>query len=187
MIPEAVTPDDVWEPSSRLVVANLVGFQLGWWACVLGAAEGYPIAGPLVVACLLALHLLLVPSRSSEIRLAIEVVLLGLAIDSTLSAAGLLEFVYSPGWVAPPWILAMWLNFALVLRVSLRWLHGRFILASCSGALGGPAAYWAGERLQAVTFGASPAVVLGVLGITWALVVPFLIYRSREVRHVEPV
>ena len=32
----------------RLVI-NVVGFYVGWFACVLGAAEGYPLAGPLAV------------------------------------------------------------------------------------------------------------------------------------------
>jgi hypothetical protein len=117
----------------------------------------------------------------------VEVVLLGLVVDSLLSGIGLLLFKNNSAWVAPPWILAMWLNFALVLRVSLRWLQGRYLLGGLMGALGGPAAYWAGERMGAVSFGAPLITTLAVLAIIWALVVPLLLFRSREMDHVEPV
>jgi hypothetical protein len=45
----------------------------------------------------------------------------------------------------------MWIAFATTLNVSMRWLRGRPELALLFGAVGGPLAFYAGERLGAVT------------------------------------
>ena len=37
-----------------LMVVNFVAFQVGWFACVLGAARGWPLLGPLVALAILA-------------------------------------------------------------------------------------------------------------------------------------
>jgi hypothetical protein len=34
---------------------NLAAFQVGWFSCVLGAANGYPFIGPVVVAMVVAM------------------------------------------------------------------------------------------------------------------------------------
>ena len=54
--------------------------------------------------------------------------------------------------LAPPWIVVMWMQFATLFRFSLSFLSGRYLLSIVLGALGGPFAFWIGERLGAVTF-----------------------------------
>ncbi len=39
------------------LMLNFVAFQLGWFACVLGAANALPWLGPVVVATVVSLHL----------------------------------------------------------------------------------------------------------------------------------
>ena len=66
-------------------------------------------------------------------------------------AAGWLE--YPSGILlsntAPHWIVAMWVLFASTLNVSLRWLRGRWALATLLGAVAGPLAYYGGAGLGA--------------------------------------
>jgi hypothetical protein len=50
-------------------IVNFVGFQSGWFACVLGAAAGCPWLGLVVVAGVVALHLALRRPRGPELRL----------------------------------------------------------------------------------------------------------------------
>jgi hypothetical protein len=38
-------------------VYNFIAFYIGWFACALGAAYGFPLLGSLVVAVLLVVHL----------------------------------------------------------------------------------------------------------------------------------
>jgi hypothetical protein len=53
----------------------------------------------------------------------------------------------------------------------MRWLLGRWWLASLFGAIGGPLAFYAGMRLGAVSF-PDPIAALAVLAVGWAVLMP---------------
>jgi hypothetical protein len=81
------------------------------------------------------------------------------------------------------WLVALWVNFALVLNVALSWLQGRWLLAAVLGFLGGPAAYYSGQRLGAV--GLAPPLwrSLLTLGGGWAVAIPVLLWVARALRR----
>ncbi len=155
---------------------NLAAFQAGWWAVVLTAAADRPLVGMAVVAVLLAWHLLRVRPRRGEPVLIGLTALAGLAFESLLQATGWVSFAGAgpAAWLAPLWMAALWANFATTLNVSLRSLRGRPWLAAGLGAVGGPAAYWGGAQLGAMTFH-HPAAGLAALGLAWALLTPLLL------------
>jgi len=96
------------------VVVNLAASEAGWLACVSGAANGMPWAGPLVVLAFVATHLWLSKRPGPELTLVILAVLIGLVADSALVVTGLVSYP-SGTWIegfAPYWILAMWAMFA---------------------------------------------------------------------------
>lgn len=39
------------------MLVNVIAFQAGWFSCVLGAANGYPMLGPVAVLLAVSLHL----------------------------------------------------------------------------------------------------------------------------------
>ena len=103
------------------LVINFVAFQLGWFACVIGAANGLPWGGSLVVLAVVALHLARVRRPLPELRLVGLAMALGLVVDSLLLATGWLSYP-SGNWLpgmAPYWIVAMWALFATTLNVSV--------------------------------------------------------------------
>lgn len=155
---------------------NLLGFQLAWLAVVLTAARGQPWIGTLVVLAFATWHLTRVrPYRSEALLLALAA-LAGLVFDSLLLGAGWVDFsVGMPvAGLAPYWMVALWINFAMVLNVSLRWLQGRTLWAALLGAVGGPLAYWGGAGLGAmVLLQAGPALLALALG--WAVLTPLLL------------
>jgi hypothetical protein len=159
-------------------VINVVGFQIAWFAAVLGAAKGIFWTGPVAVLAWLVIHLRLSVQPRLEIQIAAVSVCLGLLLDSTLIALD----VYTPGgliagWpVTPTWMLALWVNFGTLLNASLAWLKRRYLLGAVLGFLGGPAAYYSGHRLGALTFNTPLIKNMVLLGISWALAVPFLFY-----------
>jgi hypothetical protein len=172
----------------KKVVEALVQ-QAAWLAAVLGAARGTPWAGPAAVAAVLALRLAWTADRRAELAFAGIAGVAGFALDTALTAAGL----YTPApyllplpWAAP-WMVSLWVNFAATLNGPLRSLRGRYGLAALLGAAGGPAAYGAGERLGAVTFG-DPHLGLAALAGAWALAVPGLLWLANalERRAVAP-
>ena len=157
--------------------------QLGWFACVLGAARGYPAAGPIVVLAILGWHVrrMPAPARSREVLVLALSAALGFVVDTALLRAGVT--VMAGATLAPLWILALWPNTAAATAPggTLAALAHRPWLAALLGAVAGPLAYDGGVRLGALEF--PPAErwrSLVILGIVWAGVLPaFAALRRR--------
>ncbi|WP_295607628.1 DUF2878 domain-containing protein, partial [uncultured Lamprocystis sp.] len=158
--------------SSRVIV-NFVAYQVAWFACVLGGAHGLPWVGVAVTAAAVVILLVGSPAPWRDAALITAVAAIGALWDGLLAGLGLL--VYPSGmilpWLAPVWIIAMWAGFATTFYVSMRWLLGRWWLASLFGAIGGPLAFYAGMRLGAVSF-PNPVAALAVLAVGWAVLMP---------------
>jgi len=158
----------------------------GWFACALGAANGMPWAGPLVVGGAAGLHLWQgSPDWKREARYLGLVALFGFAVDSIKAASGFI--IYQGGfvsWLAPLWITAMWVLFAIQLNASLSWLHGRYWLAAPLGAWGGITSYFAGQGLGAITITPEPLTAGVILGVVWALAVPALLWLGEVVTGI---
>ena len=160
----------------RIKLLNMLLFQAGWFACVIGAARGYPWLGPLLVAPMVLLHLFWADRPGIEARLLAVCGVAGLLFDALLLASGWVSF--PNGWwlpgLAPYWMACMWLLFATTLNLSMSWLHGHTGLAALFGAVGGPLAYYAGERLDGISLThAVPALI--ALAAGWALITPMLV------------
>jgi len=161
------------------ILINAAAFQLGWFACVLGGANQLPWLGTLVAVLIVYWHLSQAARPGREATLLAAVGALGALWDSLLVAAGWLE--YPSGILlsntAPHWIVAMWVLFASTLNLSLRWLRGRWALATLLGAVAGPLAYYAGAGLGGVVI-TEPLPAFTALAAGWAVFVPLLIWLS---------
>jgi hypothetical protein len=177
--------------SKGAVLTNFVLFQLGWFACVIGAAQGYPWAGTSVAAVIVAWHLRSASRPAAEFHLLLQVLLIGALWDSLLVALGWISYPTGTllSGTAPHWIVALWALFATSLNVSMRWLRGRLVLAAVLGAVCGPLSYWAALRLGAVEF-VQPARALIALSLGWSLIMPALMLLAQRhdgfVAHSEP-
>jgi len=161
------------------VAANVVGAQIGWFACVGGAAAGRPAWGAALALLLLAMHLVFAPRPAAELRLILCAVAIGMAWDSLLAATGVVQYavgVWLPG-TAPYWIGVLWALFGATLNHSLRWLRRRPLPALVFGAVGGPLSFWAGQRMGAASFPDTP-LALAVLSVGWALLMPGLAHLA---------
>ncbi len=160
-------------------LVNILAFQAGWFACVIGAANGLPWTGLMVAALVVALHLLLAARPGQEIILIFLALLAGLIFDSLLVMSGWLRYAGgSPlAGLAPYWILAMWALFATTLNVSMSWLKNKPWLALTLGAVFGPLSYMAGQRLGALEFVDIRAGGIALVFI-WALAMPLLMLAA---------
>jgi hypothetical protein len=169
------------------ILLNFVAFQLGWFACVLGGANDLALAGTLAVAVVVGLHLALAQRPAPEAMLVAAAATIGLAWDSALVALGLMSYPsgnFAPG-LAPHWIIAMWALFATSLNLSMSWLKGRPRLAALFGAVGGPLAYLAGERLGGLEM-PDPVLALAVQAVGWAIILPLLTRLATRLNGFEP-
>jgi len=169
------------------VATNFILYQVGWFACVMGAARGLPWVGVAVAAVVVAWHLARAPRARPEVLLVALTMLAGAVFDTLLARSGWLHF--ETGMIvdrtAPYWMLALWAGFATTLNVSLRWLRSSPLLAAGLGALGGPAAYYAGAKLGAVEFDHLAAALMAV-GVGWAIVTPLLLGAARRLDGYAP-
>lgn len=151
------------------MLGNALLFQLGWFACVLGAR--HPALLAVAVACLVT-HLSCL-AKPGEVRLIVAVSLCGWLTDSLLLALGVFEFG-GHRWLPPFWLLLLWPVFACTLRHSLHWTANPWWRASLLGAVGGPLSYWGGVQLAGarLPLGIWPSLL--VLAAVWALLLPVL-------------
>lgn len=165
----------------KTTLANFVLFQLGWFACVLSGAARAPWLGAAFSAAIVAWHLWSAPRPQDELKLIGAAMAIGAVWDTLLVWNGWLT--YPSGmllpFAAPYWIILMWALFATTLNVSLRWLKGRPLFAALFGAMGGPLAYLAGQRLGAVNFVHETNALLALL-VGWAIFTPLLMILSQR-------
>ena len=163
------------------IIVNFVLFQIGWFACVLGAAKQLPWAGAAVVVAIVIVHLRLAKQAKPEIILLLISMLIGGSYDQLMQHNALLSY-QAHGWAAavvPVWIIALWAVFVTTLNVSLRWMRGKWLVAILFGAIGGPLAYLGAEKLGAVTIN-SPPISYVALGFGWAILTPLLLWLSTK-------
>jgi hypothetical protein len=161
-------------------IINLTLFQAAWFAAVLGAAQGAPWLGPLVMVPVLAVHLSLTDDWQGELKLLLAAGLLGFLCDTALVTAGVfspLQYLVSHPF-SPPWMIGLWMNFAATLNVSMAWLRGRYLPAAVFGAIGGPLAYYSGAKLGATLALPSLNGML-VLAVVWGVMTPLLVWLAQ--------
>lgn len=158
-------------------ILNFSIYQIGWFACVLGAAHGDTVW--LIIAALcVAFHLVLAQPFKKQMLIVLVGALVGTIVEMLLIVFSVYRFPtpgISPG-LPPVWIVVMWMQFAALLPYCLAWLSRRYILAAVLGLVGGPLAFLGGERLGGVEFLAPRAVHLAALGCLWSGALPLLVW-----------
>jgi hypothetical protein len=173
------------EPMRHTRWVNYALYQAGWFACVLGGASHRPWTGFLIAVFLIAIHLILSDRRSLEGRLMILAIAVGTIVETLHIRAGVYRL--TSGMVVdafpPPWLIALWAQFATTFRFSLRTTISPPLHAGLFGAVGGPLAFVAGERLGAIAL--QPPLINGLLGISFSWAIALLVF-SAVVRRVSP-
>jgi hypothetical protein len=157
---------------------NLVLYQAGWFAMVLGAANGFPWKGSAAGFILCCLHLCLARELVPEVKTVLIIGVMGTLVDSAQALAGV--FVFESGywsyWFVPLWLTVMWMQFATLFHYALSWLSDHYFLSATLGLVGGPLAFYAGERLGGVIFPMGTARSMIILAVVWAMVTPACVF-----------
>lgn len=169
------------------IIANALLFQAGWFAAVLGAARDLPWIGVLAAAVIAAVHFARAARPLPELALLALAVVAGATFETLLVQSGWLRFDSGMllAGTAPVWMVALWAIFATTLNVSMRLLRSRLLVAALFGAIGAPAAYYAGGKLGAVEFIATgPA--LAAIATGWLVLCPLLFVAARRLDGYAP-
>ncbi|MGC3874183.1 DUF2878 family protein [Halomonas sp. GXIMD04776] len=152
---------------------NLVAFEVGWLACVLGGS----LIGALVAAAIITAHLIWL-ARPGEWHWLAGFAGLGLIVDGGLALAGGFIFTNPPWWPLPLplWLWILWPLFATLLQHSLAWLWQHPGLAMLGGAVSGPLSYFGGAQLAGIELA---PWLLPAQAVIWALLCLWLCRRLK--------
>lgn len=161
---------------------TLVAYEAVWFLTVIGASRGLNWPGGAAAALFIVWRLSVSKQRNAEIRLALVALLFGLMFEGICVGAGLIR--YAAPWplaLAPLWLIALWVVFALTVIPLLGYLHARPWLATLFGAIGGPLAYLAAARGWHVVMFSQP-IWHGLLAVAigWGLAMPLLAGFARR-------
>jgi hypothetical protein len=161
---------------------NFVLFQLGWFACVIGAAN-HQVFWPVVITLLyLAIHIWRSNQAAQEMNLLFKASIFGVSADSLISLSGFLVFedAWPSQYLSPAWMWTLWALVASTINGSLSWLRERPVLGAVLGAIAGPMSYEAGIRMGAGAWGPNGQVGgLILLAIVWGAAIPLFFYWDR--------
>ena len=163
------------------IAINVAAFYAAWFGAVLAAAKGWPVAAVGASIAVVVLHLVITPRRGVEFGLIVASAIAGCIVETVLVQAGLASYA-SAGPVegfAPAWLVALWMAFATLFNVSLGWLKSRLWLAISFSFVGGPASYYAGEKLGGMMLAEPLWISLGAIGVLWAIAFPALLVIAR--------
>lgn len=161
-------------------ITNFILFQLAWFICVLGAAYNQTYFALMISVIILLVHFALIKKRLLELKLILAAGIFGLLFDGVLLNFDLIIY-NDPGLpypITPIWIVMLWMIFAMTLNHSLAWLSQKYYLSILFGAIGGPLAYIAGEKLGAITLLSSNSIIMLCVG--WALITPVLLIIANK-------
>ena len=164
-------------------IINIIGFYIGWWACVLGAANDLPYIGPVVMILFLLVHYYLSVRDIREIYLVLIIGTIGTITDSLLFLSG--SFIYAGAYsnqilIAPMWITAMWAGFSATVNHSMSWLKDKWLLMVICGVVFGPAAFFTGEKFGAIEFHLSALFSVLVIAIVYGILMPAIYFLNRH-------
>ena len=159
-------------------LVNFILFQFGWFVVVMAAANRIEIVSIIVVINILAVHAIVVGNFKTEMLLVVVTGCIGFVVDSILIALEVFSVVGSVGieGLAPVWLVALWMLFAITINHSLNWVRGHYLIASLLGLVFAPVAYYGGHKLGAIGIPVEYSLHLTLLaiGATWAVIMPLL-------------
>ena len=170
-------------PSWLPRIANAVAFQFVWWLCILSVANDCQAWALSISLALIAAQLRFSGQWQHELKLACMVGVLGIAIDSTTQALGLIHFA---GWAWAPlppfWLCAIWVMFALTLNASMAFLHQWSVWSvALLGAVAGAMSYGAGVAMGAATWSGSTAA--SIYALIWLVLLPAALRIARRIQN----
>ena len=166
------------------LVVNFIGFQVGWFACVLGAANDKALLGMIIALGVIIYHVVNQGDSRKELKLVLVAVVIGLLWETWVLSLNILRYPSHPEalfW-APTWLIMMWALFATTINLSMGWLKGRWVLSVLMGAVFGPLAFIGGEKLGAVVFLDSTLSII-TLSVGWGLLMPLLLWTAERINQ----
>ncbi|MFG0259374.1 MAG: DUF2878 domain-containing protein [Phycisphaerales bacterium JB041] len=153
------------------ILLNLVAYDVCWTVAMFGAGRPWWWAGPVVITLSTVGQLLLGPNAARLGAVILAGSTVGVLGDLLASRIGLFTFNGDQSQFVLVF-LALWVNFGTTLTPTLRFLWRRPFAAALLGAIGGPAAYWLGDRIGTIALADSGVAALVWCSMQYATIIP---------------
>ena len=150
-------------------LTDLIIFQLAWFGCVLATTTPYPYMLPTIGTLLVIIRTVFTKRLKLALPGTLACFVLGILGDGILVHLELVSFDPYPNFLgAPFWMVALWINFGLMLNPLFTWFLENFYRSLLGFSLGGLVAYYSGEKLSVLTFCIDFKSHIGV-ALEWAV------------------
>lgn len=156
-------------------------YYIAWLVCILSAAHGIAWINTLIVLMLVSLQYYWQYRIQHQFKglnsFVIVLTTLGTVSDTILLHLKLITFSANPfsPYLSPPWMISLWINFAIVLYSTLSHLFSHKYLLSALSLLGFSIAYASGGKMGAAAFPHGYTTTM-LIGLIWMILLPASIY-----------
>tara|TARA_B110000444_G_scaffold241224_1_gene257382 strand:- start:105 stop:626 length:522 start_codon:yes stop_codon:yes gene_type:complete len=135
--------------SKKNIFLTLCGFEMTWFACVIGDYKGFPSLGIILSLIYLTLFFYFANNRTKAIKVCLKYSVLGIIFDSFLSYSGLyvINSSFMFGFI-PIWLVVLWISFSTLFVDILIFLKKRRFISFLAGFLLVPPTYYVGIVLN---------------------------------------
>lgn len=167
-------------------VLQVIFYYIIWFVTIKFAANGFKIQDVLFVGILIALqysYQFWSTSQRRSLNLIIfYFVLLGIFVDSLFLWLGVISFKANDlaPYIAAPWMVALWISFAILFHSTLMFLITRYFLTAILAFFGFSLAYFFGAWMGAAFFPHGFFSCL-YIGLAYAIAFPTLLFIYRQV------
>ena len=161
-------------------------FQAVWFACVLATRSPFPQVFPLAGSILVLGRVAQKGRLREALSLGLACIAIGTLGDALLVQLGFLSFSSYPNLLgAPLWMVALWMNFGLMLTTLFSWFMENCVRSLLGFSIGGALAYFSGEKLGVLSLEKGWQSILAI-GVEWAvagLILHFLWLKLPKVQE----
>lgn len=148
---------------------DFILFQVAWFACVLATRSDFPHTLPLVGLLFILGRVVFTKRFQQALPFVLACAVIGVLGDSVLVKLGFLHFEPYPNlFGAPLWMVALWLNFGLMIHPLFSWFVKSCPRALIGFSVGGVIAYYSGEKLDVLSLPMGWQSALAV-GAEWGI------------------
>jgi hypothetical protein len=162
-------------------------YYLCWFTCIFFASKNNPWLGVFIGVFVTVVQCYWQKKTEKTEGLLLfmgMITLVGLVMDTYFLRAGLIYFNANPFGLtlSPPWMIALWLNFSVILHVFFRKYFSKFWLCFFACCCGFPMSYLSGIKLGAASLihGNFSMVIITLI---WSLVLPAVLYLYKKYTH----
>ena len=161
-------------------VLNALFLQGLWFATVMGAARGWMTPAIICFGGFLLFQVMYGEQARHDLLIGLIAAAAGFFVDTLWVQLGWVAFSHALPFpdVAPWWIVMLWCGLALTINSSLSWLKSRLAAAALLCLISGSLSYYAASRIGAVEI-IEPAWFFVCLGLSWAVLIPGLLWIAR--------